>query len=306
VQFNSAGTFYWRAFYSGDTNNDPASSGCQEEVLVVSPASPGITTTATAEVNLGSPISDTATISGLVNADGTGSITFTLYSDSTCATPVFSSNVGPVTIDGDYNSGNFTPGSAGTYYWIASFSGDGNNSPATTACGDPGESSVVKQQVQSQITPTATTCQQFRDGTSATLSTLNYSVRNGLISQVDPGVFFYWIKVDAVAGFNSFTIDQDITSGNFGTYFAKTAGSALWTSSCTKVNSASITQSDYPANGDVTVSFTASSAGTYIIGIKYDSGSVKGVGPPTGTGIAHYTFSVGGAGTQGLDLKPKP
>jgi hypothetical protein len=67
------------------------------------------------------------------------------------------------------------------------------------------------------------------------------------------------------------------------------------------VNSASITQS----NGDVTVSFTASSAGTYIIGIKYDSGSVKGVGPPTGTGIATYTFSVGGTGTQGLSLKPK-
>jgi hypothetical protein len=165
------------------------------------------------------------------------------------------------------------------------------------------------KQVQAQITPTATTCQQFRDGTSATLAALNYSVKtNGVttISQVDPGVFFYWIKVDAVAGANSFTIDQDITSGNFGTYFAKAAGSALWTSSCTKVNSASITQSGYPTDGDVTVTFNASSAGTYIIGIKYDSGSVKGVAPPTGTGIAHYTFSVGGTGLQGLDLKPKP
>jgi hypothetical protein len=302
VQFNSAGTFYWRAFYSGDANNDPASSGCQEEVLVVSPASPGITTTATAEVNLGSPISDTATISGLVSADGTGSITFTAYSDNTCATSVFSSTVGPVTADGDYNSGNFTPLSAGTYYWIASFSGDGNNDPATTLCGDPGESSIVKQQVRSQITPTATTCSQFNAGTSPTLDTLNYSVESGLISQVDPGVFFYWIKVDAAAGPNSFTSDQEITSRNFGTYFAKTAGSALWTSTCQKVNSASITQS----NGDVTVSFTASSAGTYIIGIKYDSSSVKGVAPPTSSGIAHYTFSVNGTGTQGLDLKPKP
>jgi hypothetical protein len=165
------------------------------------------------------------------------------------------------------------------------------------------------KQVQAQITPTATTCQQFRDGTSATLAALNYSVKtNGVttISQVDPGVFFYWIKVDAVAGANSFTIAQDITSANFGTYFAKAAGSALWTSSCTKVNSASITQSGYPTDGDVTVTFNASSAGTYIIGIKYDSGSVKGVAPPTGTGIAHYTFSVSGTGIQGLDLKPKP
>jgi len=116
----------------------------------------------------------------------------------------------------------------------------------------------------------------------------------------------HWIKVDAVAGANSFTIDQDITSLNFGTYFAKASGSALWTSSCTKVNSALITQDGYPTDGDVTVSFNASSAGTYIIGIKYDSGSVKGVAPPTGSGIAHYTFSVNGTGTQGLDLKPKP
>jgi hypothetical protein len=161
------------------------------------------------------------------------------------------------------------------------------------------------KQVKSQITPTATTCSQFNAGTSPTLDTLNYSVKtNGVttISQVDPGVFFYWIQVDAVAGANEFIIDQEITSANFGTYFTKASGSAVWTSSCVKVNAATITQT----NGDVKVTFNASSAGTYIIGIKYDSGSVKGVAPPTGTGIAHYTFSVSGTGTQGLDLKPKP
>jgi hypothetical protein len=41
---------------------------------------------------------------------------------------------------------------------------------------------------------------------------------------------------------------------------------ALWTSSCTMVNSGSITQSGYPGNGDVMVSFNAGSAGAYIIG----------------------------------------
>src|SRR5207247_902778 len=40
ASFNSAGSFYWRAWYSGDDNNNPASSGCQEEVLLV--ISPGI------------------------------------------------------------------------------------------------------------------------------------------------------------------------------------------------------------------------------------------------------------------------
>ena len=278
------------AFYSGDANNTAVSTPCGDtgETSTISPVTPTITTLATAEVNLGSPISDTATISGLVSADGTGTITFTAYSDIACATSVFSSTVGPITVDGDYNSGNFVPVSAGTYYWIASFSGDGNNAPASTACGDPGESSVVKQQVQSQITPTATTCSQFNAGTSATLDTLNYSTKttSGVtkINQVDPGVFFYWIKVNAVVGANSFTIDQDITSANFSTYFAKASGSALFTSSCVKVNSATITQSGLPTNGDVTVLFNASTAGTYIIGIKYDSGSVKGVAPRPGRG----------------------
>jgi uncharacterized repeat protein (TIGR01451 family) len=36
--FNTAGIFYWRAFYSGDDNNAGASSGCLEEILrVISP-----------------------------------------------------------------------------------------------------------------------------------------------------------------------------------------------------------------------------------------------------------------------------
>jgi hypothetical protein len=80
----------------------------------------------------------------------------------------------------------------------------------------------------------------------------------------------------------------------------------VFTSKCVKVQGASITQSGYPTDGDVTVQFNASSAGTFIIGIKYDSSSVKGAPPPSGTGIAQYEFSVSGTGVEGIDLKPKP
>jgi hypothetical protein len=38
----------------------------------------------------------------------------------------------------------FTPVLPGTYLWIASYSGDAGNNAATTACNDPGESSIVK------------------------------------------------------------------------------------------------------------------------------------------------------------------
>src|SRR5205085_860425 len=44
-QFNTAGTFYFQATYSGDNNNTgPVSSGCAAEPLTVSPNGPTIST----------------------------------------------------------------------------------------------------------------------------------------------------------------------------------------------------------------------------------------------------------------------
>src|SRR5207302_9665668 len=44
LQFNSAGTFYWQAVYTGDANNLGASSACTSEQLVINKNSPSITT----------------------------------------------------------------------------------------------------------------------------------------------------------------------------------------------------------------------------------------------------------------------
>src|SRR5260370_19244402 len=48
ASFPNAGTFYWAAFYSGDPNNTAAASDCTTELLVVSKATPSITTALTA------------------------------------------------------------------------------------------------------------------------------------------------------------------------------------------------------------------------------------------------------------------
>jgi hypothetical protein len=40
-------------------------------------------------------------------------------------------------------SGAFTPAAAGTYRWIASYSGDANNAPTTAPCNAPTENVVV-------------------------------------------------------------------------------------------------------------------------------------------------------------------
>jgi polyvinyl alcohol dehydrogenase (cytochrome) len=66
----------------------------------------------------------------------TGSLTFRLYSSSSCSSTsqVYSSP--PVTVNGagTYQSGSFSPPTTGTYYWTAVYSGDANNNPGTTSC----------------------------------------------------------------------------------------------------------------------------------------------------------------------------
>ncbi|GHJ43002.1 hypothetical protein Cs7R123_03440 [Catellatospora sp. TT07R-123] len=140
------GDYRWRADYSGDVNNGPAGTACSDadedfDVLTA----PDLTTQASADVDLGGAVSDTATLSGSDAA--TGTITFSLFgpNDDECTSdPVFTSD--PVTVDGDgtYASGDFTPTQAGTYHWNAAYSGDANNAGVSTACDDPAETVVVR------------------------------------------------------------------------------------------------------------------------------------------------------------------
>jgi len=141
--------------------------------------------------------------------------------------------------------------------------------------------------VVGQITPTATTCDQFSSGTAATLTDLNYSIKAGKVAAVNPGVFFYWITVTAVSGSNTFTITQT-QNDTFPHFFDQASGTFAYSSGCTKVSVQNISTS----NGITTVTFTAPSAGTYIIGIKYDSKSVQGFAAPSGDVL--YTFETSG------------
>jgi hypothetical protein len=154
----------------------------------------------------------------------------------------------------------------------------------------------------SKITPTGTTCSQFRDGTAATLDTVNYSVSNGKIkNNVTPGVFFYWVSVTVPAGNNSFTITQTITTNNFTGLFDFASGSNVFNSNC---NSVSETITQDTTTGAVTVQFNAPTAGTYIIGIKYNTKSIAGDPAPGPGTTVHYDFATTGvpSSTSGLDL----
>ena len=95
---------------------------------------PELVTSATATATVGQNISDKATLSGLVNPTGTGTVTFDIYKGADCsgaklnAQPI-AATPATVSANGDYTSANFNTAAtgAGTYHWIAHFSGDANN-----------------------------------------------------------------------------------------------------------------------------------------------------------------------------------
>jgi hypothetical protein len=89
---------------------------------------------------LGSSIKDTATVSG--GSSPTGTVTFKLYDNSSCSGAAVFSDTESLS-NGSSTSGSFTPSSAGSYYWIATYNGDANNQPVSGNCGDQGEISVV-------------------------------------------------------------------------------------------------------------------------------------------------------------------
>ena len=153
-----AGVYRWTATYNGDANNNSVSHPCNSanESATITPANPTLVTQTTPNVYLGTPITDTATLSGGVNP--TGSITFNLYgpNDATCANaPVFTSNAVTVNGNGAYvSTPSYTPLVEGTYRWIASYSGDGNNNAVSGACNDAGESVVVTRRPPDHPVPT--------------------------------------------------------------------------------------------------------------------------------------------------------
>jgi hypothetical protein len=209
-----------------------------DECFTVTPAQPAIST----QVNdagplpLGSVLDDTATLSGTADqpdgdpADGT--ITFTAYGPHadplTCTTVAYTSVVtvsgdGPYVassgdadgdgIPGEVPDDQFIPTEAGTYNWIAVYSGDPPNTLGVSGfCGDANESSVIIS-----LQPTMSTAQNFVPNDSATIT-----VDTGSGALAGSVVFELFVNDSDCSETAAYTSDPiDITTGS-GTDFSKT------------------------------------------------------------------------------------
>src|SRR2546426_482859 len=141
-----AGTYRWIASYSGDLNNNAAVF-----LMIRRPPRSALfpyttlfrSTTASGSVAAGGSVNDVAHLT--LGTNPTGTITFTLYgpNDATCTVVAFKDGK-PLSGNADSSSSSFTAIPAGTYRWIASYSGDLNNNAAgPPACADPAEAVVV-------------------------------------------------------------------------------------------------------------------------------------------------------------------
>jgi hypothetical protein len=148
VTLTAAGTYYWTASYSGDASNLASVSPCAGEggesetvtaaqttlatSLAGGTATPGVAIT----VPAGTPVTDSATLTGAVASGATGTVTYNVYTDDTCTTLVKAGSAEKITTPGVLPaSAPVTLTTTGTYYWTASYSGDASNLASASNCG---------------------------------------------------------------------------------------------------------------------------------------------------------------------------
>jgi hypothetical protein len=163
----AAGTYYWTASYTGDanTNTKGISSSCGDanESSVVGKNSPSITTTLSDDtIAVGDSIHDSATLSG-ASANAGGTVTYTVYTDSSCSQGARDAGTKTVTNGTVPDSNTLQFDDRGDFYWQASYSGDINNGAATSVC-------TSEHLVVGKAPSTLDTAQSFYPNDEATLS----------------------------------------------------------------------------------------------------------------------------------------
>ena len=240
VTFSTPGTYYWTASYGGDANNQPSSSSCGAETVTVVPTATTLTTTligggqtgTSITVPAGTAVGDAAGLAGANSATATGTVTYSMYSDSACTQLVGSAQT--VTV-----SGGVVPGSAGdvlnvpgTYYWTASYSGDKVNLGSSSSCG---AEKVVVAATATTLTTSLTGAGQT--GTSITVpagtSVADAATLSGANSAIATGTVRYSVYSDSactqpVAAAQTVTVSGGVVPASAGVTL-NAPGTYYWT-----------------------------------------------------------------------------
>jgi hypothetical protein len=221
---SAAGVYSFQAVYSGDGNNNGASSACSTEQLLVK-TNPTIATTLSAtSVNVGATVHDSSALTG-ATSDAGGTVAYTVYTDSGCSQNPVSAGTKTVTNGVVPDSNGITFNNAGTFYWQAIYSGDAKNNGASSAC-------ASEQLVVNKLQPMVSTAQNLIPNDNFTLSgatsNASGSITFNLYSPSDPTCS------SAPALTQTVTVNGNNTYTTTNTMFtASTVGTWKWQSSYT-------------------------------------------------------------------------
>jgi hypothetical protein len=162
VTFNAAGTYYWQAVYSGDANNNTATSPCASEQLIVGTATPSVVLTLSGtSIFTGQSANGLVSLTGATTSAG-GTVTYDYFNNAGClstgAGNVETQVGSPVTVTNHVvpNSKSLSFPTAGTFWWQAFYSGDGNNAPASSVCAAAGTVLTVTAKIGTTLTTALT------------------------------------------------------------------------------------------------------------------------------------------------------
>ena len=147
-----------------------------------------------------------------------------------------------------------------------------------------------------QITPTGTTCQQFRDGTAANLDAIVYSTRaGGTIGNVAPGIGFYFLRWSG-GTIHIVQSDNGITPA-----FGVQSVQVYLASTCERTRAVSISTTG------TTTTVSGLGSGDWILRLAFDPNTVVGTTSPAPATVTYtYTTLEVGGSTDTIALAPKP
>ena len=140
VSLAALGTSFWNASYSGDSLDDPSTNACSKsETVAVPPAS---VATVVNDTGRGTPwdgtevanasADDTATVSGA--GTPTGTVTYSFFTNGTCTGAAAATHVVTMSAGLVPDSATTGPLGAGSYSFLADYSGDSNNAATSGTC----------------------------------------------------------------------------------------------------------------------------------------------------------------------------